>query len=37
VTTSCLDDTRWMSLMPQIPFAWNRNEAAFRRFVEVAL
>jgi transposase len=40
MTRARLDDTHWMSLMlmmPQIPFAWKRDEAALRRFVEAAL
>ena len=35
-----LDDAQWVSLMlvmQRIPFAWKRNEAALRRFVEAAL
>jgi transposase len=40
MTRTRLDDAQWVSLMlvmQQIPFAWKRDEAALRRFIEAAL
>ena len=40
MTRTSLDDAQWTSLMlviQRIPYAWKRDEAALRRFIEAVL